>query len=453
MKEQTEHSPEAPRPVRPRAEGKATLTRAIYLLFIIPLPAASLLFRFFPEMSTTVLVALTAMTTLIFTTLAAGYLALRYRSLAAEWDEETFTLYQDHGHSVTERWDNLKKVRWVAPFSLGLTFDRRREWVIPREWFHPYDASQFRLRQVLIRSHPDALTALEAPTPNLTDPRSPTDGYTLVATWAVVVVILLLLAILKVPLWFALPATLAVVAAGVGWSSSAFRRWLRRKVLAPKISMSDDGFQLPGRSINWSQVTEMDWFGPGHLILRLRVGRRSTQVDLADLSEGQAMKAAVMAQPRSIVLQEEQTQLKQDIWLLAPSGRHVAALASQIFFVVLFLTMISFLMRGTLSGFPVWFAVVGSIYFSSTWWLTSRPVRITSEGIWTFPPHRHVRFEDVRTVRVNPDTGELTVWAGSGTVVFPGDWPVVGRVMAILRARVSPDAFEEGGEFQVKGSE
>lgn len=434
-----------------RQHGLVAVVRCVYAGIAAPLILV-LLQAFFGSPATLPPVTL-LLVALMATLLSGAYLILRYLELAAEWDDETLRLFWGGKELTTERWENLTSVRWIAPFNLGLTFQGRREWVIPREWTEPYSADQRHLREMLLRAGPRATSALSMPFRTSGASGGLSESTLLWAVWGATLAIAgsLLLINRQPAVVFLTLTSLGSISLAVAWPH--LRPRVMRHLVVGQVLVSDKGLRRRGTLINWADLNSMEWSGPQHLTLHIRGERQRWRMKLTELTEGEELKAAILAQPSVRVVWQRQTGLSRDLWFLAPSVAHVVQTVVGSFFLLAALYLVWAMARGVISGWQPMFGIATGLYFGLVGLFSARPIRMSAAGIQMFPSGRVIRYDEVTSVSVNPATGAVTVRAGARVVDFPGDWVSVGRVLAILRARVSADAFEDGDDFPEKGDD
>jgi hypothetical protein len=241
-------------------------------------------------------------------------------------------------------------------------------------------------------------------------------------------------------------ATLCTICA-LGFTALSIRHRVLNRSQWGRVVVTEGGMRGVGREIRWDEIEAIDWSGSLRDQLTLRAAGRKWRLNLGEFQEGKDLQKAIRQQPLVRAVWRQQMALKQplslSIWrdyLIGIGSLSAFCLGLSALIVVLVIDAPNF--ASSLLIVPlllwIWFKVV----------MAPQPYRITQDGIVCMPVRRLVRFNEITHVRFRPTKRTMIVEAGRVVFSFETSLPEIGRVEAILRARVSADAFYDGDDFE-----
>lgn len=366
------------------------------------------------------------------------------------WDEEDVTLYRGESEIGTKKWSELISVDWAPLLNLRLTFRSGQEWVIPREWAGSSTDAQRDLRAHLLSRDPK----VDALTPNRSVPigrilEGLGVGRVVAGSWILAVFVLAIPILVPDRGSAAYIAATAAIAIALTVSILAIRHSVLNGSWA-RVLVSDEVMRALGREIRWNQVESVDWSGPARDRLMLRAAGRTWRINLGEFLEGAALKESIRQHPAVQAVWERQLILDSPVkmpWLKwFVEDQSVVSLNLNFFLGLVVVGVVT-------HGLPLWILASIPIAVWGVWQLIRRPFLglMTVDGFVCRPLRRFIRFDEVRSVQIEPVGGDIVIAAQDHILKIPSSWEGVGRVEAILRARVSADAFEDGDDFPEKG--
>ncbi len=375
----------------------------------------------------------------------------RFGGYLIAWDDETLSLYQNDREVGTQRWSDLTGVERSSLLNLRLQFQSGPDWIIPSEWTLIETTEQRAFRDQLLRRN--RRLALLVPTrgqSRFSIMEATATRRTLIGSWVVVALAWALFVFLGAEgNGLSVLAVLCTMYALV-FSALAMRHRLLNGSQWGRVVVTEAGLRGAGREIRWAEIEAVDWSGSQRDQLTVRAAGRKWRLNLGEFQEGNELQKAIRKEPLIRSVWRQQLALIEpvslSIWrdyLFGIGALSAFCLGPSALIVLLVIDNPTF--AWSLLIVPpliwIWFKVATS----------PQPYRITQDGIMCMPFRRLVRFNEITDVHFQPSTGTMIVEAGRIVCSFESNMPEIGRVEAILRARVSADAFEDGDDVPARG--
>lgn len=364
-------------------------------------------------------------------------LRLRAGQRVVVWNNEILTLYQGESLVGSHLWQDLKRVFWVPTHHLKLKFQSGEEWTIPRQWCGFGSREQRAFRRQLLRHHAPAGLLLvdrenDRPSQHDAPPVTRIRTVGLAIIWIGGAVVLTRVdpsrsyGILEFALGVAclLPAAFFFV-----------RDAWRRRNGTDRVVVTETGLNVHGRQILWEDIEALDWYGSNRESGRFKTRTGSVTVHFAAENDGPQLKRAVENHPHIQRIWRSQIALEQDLVLPGAMWQNLWPLS----------LVVAFLILGNPIGRPeAWllFGFVALVLLGLTVHLalTPRLMRVTHDGLQFWPSRRRIAFEDITHVELANESSNLTLSVGKDTFPVSGESPLIGRIEAVLRDRISDEA-------------
>lgn len=446
MGEITQTQPEqdisGPKPTPARVlAGTVALIRAAR--FGIAVVAAGILF-FVPArtlLNGTLVAALVGLTLAVWG-ISRARLQRQYGSVRLVWDEASLEMFRGQESLGRYRWEDLRAAIPEKGFDVQLQFADGTSWVIPREWVQSPDPESEELRAQLgwyaMGLNRALLPVWYRPVGKPLTPRL--KAAILAGGWAVVGAALIGYfgwGAISGPVLGLVGAVVAILLVVTGWEiwDAIFRRsaWGRA-------TLTEQGVVARGRLLRWSEIKRVDWSGPGHREVILQGAKGWPIRARFEATPGdQELMDALRQHPTVASLW--QAQIRNERQIVLPWRRWYFASMRGVW-----LVSALFLGAGLATNWPpvpflpVMFLLAVSLCLF-VFWFSPVVAQFSERGVLLFPTRKLIPYDAITRVDVCPVKGALEIEIKGEVFEIPGHYEGVGRVLAWLRLRVSPDAF------------